>query len=282
MSENRYSRWNILEDIEPYSLIRDLLRSFPAILAGALAITMAFSLYNEARYQEKYTTNATFVVMSKNYSNYVNNNLNAASNMASTFSNLLNSDILKKQVSRDLDLETYDAVTKASIVNNTNLLTLKVTASSPQLSYAIMRSIMKNYTNLSSYVSQDMVMTVLAEPNVPTRPDSSFSIFAGARRIFVLSFGALMLLFAWMSLRHDTIKSEKDMTRKLDAKSLGMIRHERLYKTPAARLKGKKAGMLVSDVTASFGYVEKYKKIAASLVNQARKSGDKVILVTSV
>jgi capsular exopolysaccharide synthesis family protein len=270
-------------ELDAFSLVRDLIRNLWAILIGALAVAMLVNVYYSFTYERTYTTTATFVVTSKSSGNYVYKNLSSAQTMADTLSNILNSSVLKTEVCRDLGVSELNAQCSASVIDETNLLNLSVTADSPQNAYKIIRSIMKTYSSLAGYVSADIVMTVLKQPAIPTGADSRSSAMAQAKKWFVYSFLLFAVLFGILSCYHDTIKSEKAMTEKLDAKTLGTIYHERRYKTLLSALKKHRSGILISDVTTSFEYVERFKKITARILTQGRTKvkNPKVILVTS-
>lgn len=268
-----------LENVEPFSLLTDVLRSLWAIVLGALAIAMITIMVVNYRATINYTSNATFAVMSKRTTGYAYNNLSATRSVATSFTSILNSDIMKKMVCEDVGLANFDATATARVIGETNLLTLRVTSNSPEKTFKIIRSIMKIYPDLIQYVNTTMVMEVLAQPQVPSKSVSGSSALGMAKRAFVLSFVALLGIFAFLSFRHDTIKSEKDLREKLDATSLGIVEYERKRKTKSD--KGKRS-VLVSDATASFSFVESYKKIAASVLKSAERKHAKVIMITSV
>ena len=174
MNENSRASASVLEKVDLYSILRDTLRNLWVIVLGALAVGMIVNMSVRADYKSTYSASATFVVTSKTSSNYTYSNLSAASNMANSFSNILNSRLLQKKVCQDLDMESFDASTSAKVISGTNLMTLRVTADTPKNTYRIIRSIMKNITTLTQYVSGDMVMDVLQQPVVPTKADASF------------------------------------------------------------------------------------------------------------
>lgn len=273
MSEKNTDRFNL----NLHSLFSDLMKSLWAIVLGALAITLAADIFMTYLTEKTYTTKATFVVTSKAYSTYSYGNLSAAQSMAVTLQNILNSDILKKEVCKDLGIETFDATVRAGVIDETNLLELYVTSKTPLLTFRMVNSIMNNYQNLTQYVNSDAVMQVLEEPYVPVSPSSGVRDWTRLRNIFGISFAGLVLLFLFMSYRNDTIKSEEDLSDKLDAKPLGAIRYEhtRLF------MKNKKAPM-VNDVDASFGFTEQHKKVASRIITAAAEKQAKAIMITSV
>ena len=282
MNENRQDFSSLLEKLDVFSILRDTLRNLWAIVLGAIAVAMIVNMSVRADFRNTYSTTATFVVTSKTSSNYAYSNLSAASTMASSFSNILNSNLLKKKVCDDLGEDTFRATASAKVINGTNLMTLRVTADTPENTYRTIRSIMHVMNDLTQYVSVDMVMEVLQDPSVPTRADTAFSARAQTKKAFLLSFIVFALAFMYLSYRKETVKGEKDLENRLDAKSLGMLHHEERFRSPGDWLQRKKRKYLVTELSAKFEFVERYKKIAAHLSAQAHKVGAKTILVTSV
>lgn len=271
MSERNDDRFNF----DFYSLLTDVAKNLWAIFLGAIAVVLAFDLFTTVGTSKTYSTKATFVVTSRAYSTNVYSNLRAAENMAGTLTNILNSDVLKKEVCKDIGMENFDATVKASVIQETNLLELNVSSDTPLKTFLIIRSIMDNYGNLTKYVNSNTIMQVLEEPFVPMHANTGVRDVGRLRKIFIVSFIVLLLLFAYLSYKHDTIKSEFDLNSKLDAKALGVIDHE------GRKLFSRKRP-LVTDVEVSFTFVEQYKKVVARLVTVAEQTESKTIMITSV
>lgn len=283
MQENSRERSSDkLENINYYSIILDVLHNWWVILIGAAAVAMLANMYGKEQYNTTYTTSATFVVSSKDAYSNVYSNLSSAQNLASTFSNILNSRIMEKKVCEDLGLDRLDATASASVIDETNLLVLQVTASTPELAYRIIRSIMNNYTTVSSAVLGNSMMEVLQEPDVPMSPDTFLDVRTSTKKAFLYAGLVFILIFAGLSYLNDTVKSEKELAAKLDAKALGAIYFEKKYKSVLSRIKHKKTSVLVTNATSSFQFVETYKKIAAKLTYIAAEKSSKTIVVTSV
>ena len=282
MRENNNEFSSILERIDLYSVLRDILRNLWAIILGAAAVAMIVNMTVRADFINTYSTTTTFVVTSRTNSNYSSSNLSAASVMAKSFSNILNSSLMKKKVCEDLGVDSFDATTSAKVVSGTNLMTLKVTADTPYNTYRIARSIITNINGMTQYVSTNMVLDVLQPPAVPIKADTSFSARNQTVKAFLMTFAALCLVYMYLSYKKTTIKSEKDLERMLEARSLGMVHHESNYGTLGSLLHRKKNKFLVTELTAKFEFVERFKKIAAHVSGHAHKTGAKTILVTSV
>ena len=279
MSEKKGNSAELFSNVEPFSLITDILRNIWAVFLGAAAVAMIVMMLVNSKMLVTYTSNATFAVMSKRTTGYAYNNLSATRSVATSFTSILNSDVMKKMVCEDVGLQSFDASANARVIGETNLLTLTVTSDSPEKTFKIIQSIMRLYPDLMQYVNTTMVMEVLAQPQIPVRNVSGSSAAGMAKRAFILSFIIFAVAFAYLSYRHDTIKSEKDLREKLDATSLGAIEYERLRKT---KKDSGKRSVLISDATASFSFVERYKKIAASVLKSAERYHAKVIMISSV
>ncbi len=271
-----------LDRIDTYSILRDVMRNLLVILLGALAVGLIVNMRVRSDFQSTYSTKTTFVVTSRTSSNYAYSNLSAASSMANSFSNILNSSLLRKKVCQDLGVSSFNAQTSASVIENTNLMNLRVTSDSPYNAYRIIRSIMSNINGLTQYVSSDMVMEVLQEPSVPTGADASFTALRQTVKAALLAALVLTAVFMYLSYRKDTIKGEKDLEDKLDARCLGSVYHDPTFSNFTAFLRGKKNRHLVTDISAHFEYVERYKKIAANISSTAQKHNAKILAVTSV
>ncbi len=281
--ENQQNNTSLLEEMDLYSVVRDVLRNLWVIILGAIAVGLVVNYIARTEFKSTYSTTTTFVVTSKTGGNYTYNNLQAASTMAESFSNILNSNLLKKKVCQDLNVDSFDAVMKAGVVSDTNLLTLRITSDTPKNVYRITRSVMKNIVELTGFVSNDMVMEVLQEPTVPTRPDGGYSGRSRMVNSSILAGAAFSLAFAYLSFRKTTIRDEKDLENRLDAHSLGMLYHDgKLTSLSDKLLRRKRHKLLITELDARFEFVERFKKISTLISTQARKREAKVILVTSV
>ena len=281
MNENQ-STSLLSRRVDPYSIGKDILRNLWAVALLALAAAMLMNVYARLNHQTSYSTTARFIVKSRTSSNYSYSNLTTASSVATSFSGILNSSLLKKKVCEDLKMDTFDASAKASVVEGTNLLTLEVTADSPKKAYQIMASIMKTMNELSQYVSSSMVMDVLLPPQVPTGADAGFTGYGQSKKAFIIAFGAGILLFGFLSYLKDTIKGQEDLEDKLDAKCLGTLYFQSPYKTLKDALKKNKDNQLITGVRANFEYVERFKKLTSNISGHMKRHEYKTILVTSV
>lgn len=282
--QNQNNMATRIQDIDYYCLIMDYLKNLWVIVIGAIAIALLVNVYTNynSRTSYTYTTKATFVVSTRGTANKVYNNLSSAQSMATTLSNVLNSNIIRKKVCEDLNIASFDARATARVIDETNLLELKVTAKNAKLSYQIIRSIMKNYPEIIDTVIGSTMMETLQEPSVPLRPDVMVNIRSITIKGFIAGIAIMLLLVGIVSCANDTIKNSKDLSNKLDADALGTIYFERKNKSLSERRKRKKKSILISNPTTSFGFEESIKKIAVKLAYRKKEGKGLVINVTSV
>lgn len=267
--------------LDVYSIIRALLKDWWMIItAGIVGMLMAYVVVATA-YAPSYTSSMTFIVSSKGATNNISD-LTAANEMAETFSEVLNSRLLKKRVQEELNLSYLPGTITTTVVAETNLMTLKVSAPSPEHAFKIMKSVLNNYTEITDYVLPHVVLDVLEAPQVPIARSNPISARWMMRKYALLAMAAMMALLALIDYLRDDVKNEREVELKLDAKLLGTIYHEVKNKTLKAKLQRKKKGLAVTDPMRSFLFVENYKKLRTKIMYKTKHNEGKIILVTSV
>lgn len=270
-------------DIEPFTLVRDILKNWWVIVLGAAAGFMLMYVAVSARYVPEYTTQTTFVVASRAGSGTYSN-LSSANEMAKTFKKILESSIMNKTICGVMGVDEIDAQIDAKVVEGTNLLVLSVTADTPKDSIDIIRTVMDNYSSVSLYTTGNAVMDVLEEPTIPYSPDNPLNAVDTAKKGALAGGAICLVILGMLSYFRNSVKQEKEIEKKLDARSLGAICFERKYKTARAvlfRRKSKEA-ILADNPVASFRFAEGYKKLAARVEYQMAKDDRQVLVVTSV
>lgn len=268
-------------DLDIYSMLRAILKDWLMILsAGLLGVIAAFFMA-EMAYTPEYTTSMTFIVSSKGATSSLSDT-STANAMAETFSEVLNSRLLKEKVKEELNLGYMPGTIQTSVVNETNLMTLKVSAASPEHSFKIMKSVLNHYSEITDLVMSNVVLDVLEAPQVPSGPSNPISRRSMMKKYAVYAMVLMAILLAVLDYLRDNIKNEKEVEKKLDTVLFGTIYHEEKNKTLKAKLRNKKRGLLVTDQRNSFMFAENYKKIRTKLLYRAKTRETKVILITSV
>ncbi|MEE1087305.1 MAG: polysaccharide biosynthesis tyrosine autokinase [Schaedlerella sp.] len=281
MQSNRNEEFFLKEnELEPFTLVYDVLKNITYIIIGALAMVMLTYVVINIKYTPQYTSTATFIVGAKD-SNNTYRNINSAYEMAQIFGKILQSNTLEELLCEQMEVKEIEAEIKAEVVENTNMLILSVTADDPKEAYDIINAVMSNYTQVPFYSISGATMNILIAPQVPFSPDNPLDVNGTVKKAFWITVIVLIFVFGVLSYLNGTIKEEREIENKLDAKSLGSICYEQKYKTLKEVIKHKKGAILVDSPIASFSFIENYRKLASKLEYKLAKCDGKVLVVTS-
>ena len=198
MERNETLEWNGIQ-IEPFTLVCDILKNLWVIILGAIGAAMLVSVVKMEQYVPRYTTSATFVVSNRANAS-ASGNWAAASEMAQTMRIILRSNAMNAILCEELGKDSIDAQINAEILGNTNFLTSRVTAGSSKEAVDVIHAVMDNYTKVSYYAMGNAMMDILEEPYVPFYPDNSLNVKSEAKKAFVLMAAFLTGVFGMLSL----------------------------------------------------------------------------------
>lgn len=265
---------------DPIVLVRDVLKRWLIVLLAALMVGVSTYIVKDASYAPVYKTNTVFVVTSKGSSTTVYNNLTSTSNVASLFTELMNSSIMRKNVMAQMGVSSLDATISTSVIPNTNLLTMTVSSSSPRTAFLTAKTLIETHETLTYTIVDGIVMEVLQYPTVPLKPVNSAGGMAAMKRSAVLAAAVTVLALGFLSFMRNAVRSGNEAQKKLDCEYLGHIPHEKKNKTLSSMLKRKKTSILIDNPVTSFQYVETIRKLRRR-VEQHMGSGQ-VLMVTSL
>lgn len=267
--------------VDVFSVLRDLLHDWWMILTAGLAAVMVAWMFLQLVYVPVYTSSATLIISAKSSTGGVVSDLSVSSSTAETLAEVLDSSLLKKYVMADLGVDELPDI-EASLISDTNLMTLQVTPEDPESAFRVLRSILDNYDQVTSHILSNIVLNEMEAPSVPTSPSNSLNTRSTLFYALWVGMGAMALLLACLSIQRDTVKTEKDVTRKLDTRLYLSVYHENKYKTLKSRLQRSKKALLTTSLATSFLFAETFKKLRTRLMYQSEKNGAKVLLVASV
>jgi len=273
-------------EIDPYQLIVDLWNGirrngwlYLALMSivGTIAFFVARISYSPS--YEAYTTFTVNTVSTVSYNS--RNQKNTVTNkMGKIFPYILTSDALKSIVIEDMgysDSETFPAEITASVVKDTNLVTLKVKADDPQIAYDTLRSVLRNYPSISEVAIGEVTLKQMDESGFPEEPANT----AGSRKAAAAAMLATLLLcLAWLSFKsvtRKTIRTEEELTRYFNAEYLGNLPSVIFKK----RSKTQNPTVTIDAEGIPFAFVEAVRTIRHRVEREAQKYSAKVILVTS-
>ena len=272
----------LVPQIDLISMLKDIAKEWWAILLLSLAVALFADIWVNVTYQPEYKTSTTFVVTAKGMNTNVYQNLNSTQQLAQQFTEIMDSNVLKKKVAQDLKMSSLNIDSSVDLVPETNLITLSVKAGTAVESYRILQSIMKNYNTVSDYAIKNVIIETIQSPTVSMAPVNPLN----EKKIMIIAFIAaaavFMVLVAGLSYLRDTIKNPKDVTSKLDTRLLGSIYHEKKSKSIKLRKKKEFVSMLISNPLRSFQYAESNKMMSSRVRSYMDKENAKTLLVTSV
>ena len=272
----------LVPQIDLISMLKDIAKEWWAILLLSLAVALFADIWVNVTYQPEYKTSTTFVVTAKGMNTNVYQNLNSTQQLAQQFTEILDSNVLKKKVAQDLNMSSLNIDSSVDLVPETNLITLSVKAGTAVESYRILQSIMKNYNTVSDYAIKNVIIETIQSPAVSMAPVNPLNEKKTMVIAFIAAVAVLMVLVAGISYLRDTIKNPKDVTSKLDTRLLGSIYHEKKSKSLKLRKKKEFVSMLISNPLRSFQYAESNKMMSSRVRSYMDKENAKTLLVTSV
>lgn len=269
-----------LLSFDPIVLLQDVLKRWLVIVLAALAVGVGSYISTDSAYVPQYRTNTIFVVTTRGSSTTVYSNLTSTSNVASLFTELLNSSIMRKTVMGEMGVSSLDAQISTSVIPNTNLITMTVTSGDPRTAFLTAQTLIDNHETLTYAIVDGIVMEVLQHPSVPTGPINHADAMGQMKRMGVLAGLAAAAALAVLSFLRDVVRSGTEAQAKLDCDYLGEIPHEKKYKTVFSRMFRRKTSILIDNPVTSFRYVETLRKLRRRV--EQHMDGGKVVMVTSL
>ena len=265
---------------DPIVIIRDVLKHWLVIVLVALMVGVGVYIYTDASYEPVYRTNTVFVVTTRGSSTTVYNNLSSTSNLASLFTELLNSSLMRKTIAEEMGVSSFNGTISTSVITNTNLITMTVTAPDPRMAFLATQTLIERHETLTYEVVDGIILEVLQNPTVPRSPMNYNDASGRMKEMMVLAAVAAMAILAVLSYMRNTVRSGAEARAKLDCDYMGEIPHENKYKTVFARLNRKKTSILISNPITSFRFVESVRKLRRRV--EQHMDGGKVLMVTSL
>ncbi len=267
--------------IEPYSILRDIVKNLWVIVLAALIGLMSVSIWNDSMYTPMYTSTATLLVNLRNSAAYSYTNLSSSSEMARIFTEVFVQPTMKAYAADHLEMDSFVGSVSAKVLDETNIFTVSVTTSSPETSYYELCAILEIYPQISESVFSDAVIEIMRSPNLPKSPSNYIS--SQNQKLAVIGCTALVLaIVVYLSVMRDTVKDEQSFRDNIDGKLFGVVGHEKPHLNLKDVIRRKKASLLISDTYASFRFTENYHKLATKLEYLRRNENAKIILVTSL
>ena len=161
-----------ISDIDFRSIIKDLFRNALYIILAALIGFFAVSGFYTLTYKPEYTSTSVLSVSVKSNNGTTYSSLYLTKEMAGIFSEVFESETLKKRIAADLGVKSVNGTISIDIIEETNLITLKVVSDTPKNAYLIINSALKNYETVSDYLFSNANVDILKNPTIPYSPSN--------------------------------------------------------------------------------------------------------------
>lgn len=213
------------DEVSGRGVCKELMRYAWMILLAAATVWLGAAGIGRLSYVPQYTASATLVVSTKGGTG-VYSSLAMSSQMANVFSDVFQSEALRKYIAEDIGEEVNGVITCEQI-QETNLLVLQVVAETPREAYLFLHSALEHYKEVSGYVFANAGLEIVQEPSVPEEP-SNQSLLWELRNIVAVLGAVLMagVIFIFYLLRY-TVKNSASAARQLDGSVRGVIPYEK-------------------------------------------------------
>lgn len=274
-----------VQDIDLRSLLKDVMKNAIFIILAAVTGFLAVTGYYMYTFKPEYTSTATLYVTTKNTGGSTLSSLYLTKEMAGSFTEVFESSALKKEVAKDLGVESINGKISVDFIPETNLITLKVVSDSPKNAYLITDSALEQYVDVSDYLYTNANLAVLKNPTIPQSPSNSLNYnLPRLLAAFIMACGVAGVVLVLSFLR-PTVKKPDSAQKKLDGRVVGTIPYTRKFKLlPANILKKnrKKYTVLLTSFELGMPFIEATKRIVTIIRHEMQRKKDKVIVITSV
>ena len=269
------------DEINLHGLALLLVKNLWVIAALCISAILCYTSVCKLAYTPSYTSTATFMVSAKDATSAYNS-LTTTQSMASVFVEVFQSNVLREKIQEQMPNQRFDGTINTVTIPETNLLIVTVTSAEPDISFRALNLLVDNYSSISDYVFSNAQLEVIKDPVVPVAPSNPLDVESKYPLVLLISgflaVGGIVVLY----LLHDTVKTPKAARRKIDARLLRTINHERKNKTLRSRLLKRNSAPLITNPLIKKDFIEDNLSLCSTLEYHARKQKQQVLLVTSV
>ena len=269
------------DEINLHGLLLLLLKNLWVIVALCISAILCYTSMCKLTYSPAYTSSATFMVSAKDATSAYNS-LTTTQSMASVFVEVFQSNVLREKIQEQMPDQHFDGAINTVTIPETNLLIVTVTSEAPDVSFRALNLLIDNYSSISDYVFSNAQLEVIKDPVVPVAPSNPLDVKSKYPLVLLVSgffaVGGIVSLY----LLRGTVKTPKAARRKIDARLLRTINHEKKNKTLRSKLRKKNNAPLITNSLIKKDFIEDNLSLCSALEYHARKRKQQVILVTRV
>lgn len=288
MEDSKYSHYEQEDErIDISALIDGMWKGFLRfwwIILAVVSICSSFTcLYMKRHYEPRYSAYSTFTVRASASYGYNENRYNtlATVQLGRVFPYLLTNNVLRELVAADLGTNGIPGTITASALEDTNLITLTVTARDPQMAYDILQSVIRNYPRISSYVIGDITLNPLDQSGMPDRVINPFNLRRSAAYGTLGGLAVCILFLAFYTMTRTTVVVEDDLRKLFSISCLGAIPLVRIKKRSKSKRKPRDQLIIMDSPVVPHYFIESLRTIRTHLEKECGEDDIHTILVTS-
>lgn len=238
-----------------------------------------FYLQAKRTYVPRYKAYSTFIVNTNTALNYSGDYYSkaTATQMAKTFPYIISNNALQHIIAEDLGVTSIPGEIRAEALEDTNMITISVTAGTAENAYNILQSVIKNYPEVARLVVGETQLNVIDESGMPTSPVNGLNAKGAAKKGLLVGAILCCLWLVLYSLMKRTIRREDDFKKLLNVKCLGSMPKVKLKK----RSNKQKNQVLIDNRRISYGFIEANRTLRTRIERDAEENGAKVYMVSS-
>lgn len=201
----------------------------------------------------------------------------SANDMAKIFPYILTSGVLKDVVAEDLGMDYMPGSITVIADEDTNLLTISVYDSDPQMAYNTLTSVLTNYPEVAKFVVGETKLVILDETGIPSDGQREEVIRGSYKRGALKGFSVGCVILAIYVILRRTVKSKKELKKHLNLTDCGSIPLIQMKK----RKKKENNSLNLLNERISQGYVEALRKVQIKVTREMEAKQFRTLLVTS-
>lgn len=270
-----------LDNISLQGAARQVLKNWWVVVCLALAVFFGSTGLGILTYAPEYTASSTLVIRVKGSDAYTS--LAQTTQMTAVYSEVFQSSALRNLISNSIGEEVEGNIS-CSQIEETNLLVLSATSSTPRQAYLLIHSALQNYEQVAGYVFTDAALEIVQEPSVPETPSNESFLIAHRVELTVLAALGAAALIVLIYLLRNTVKVAAKASSLLDGKVLGTVPYEKKQAASGRttrKTKGVPALLLTSPLV-SMSFAEANRRAATRLEAHLQRKQYQVLLVASV
>ena len=257
-----------------------ILRKHWLLLVLAVIIGAAgYALVKNHSYVPQYTASTTYVISSspdnQGSGNYYDDAL--ANQMSKTFPYILTSQILRDRIAEELGTGYVPGNIRATVMENTNFLTISVTDTDPQRAYQTLQAVLDTAPELTEAIAGKIYMELMDESGVPAAPDNARNLKGNAVLGGIAGGTVGVALMVLLAFTGRTVRREEDCLRRINTKCLGVIPRIRMK----VRSRKTEQHLNIQKKNADEGLIESFRIIRNKLERCSAQEQVKTVLITS-